>query len=277
MSECVLVGHEWKCEGGEKFRLSDHIAVLAVTGIHAAYGGGAEAGGVTVSARRGMVAGRREDLATHERVVVAVNEAAGRQERRLQVQRLSDEELKAQSKTRRRDEEQRGKQLQELREVLYGTGGCFGEQVGELHGALPESLVLAEDVVLPGVDAVSGAEASVAWPQPARGRYPRLLGLCNPDARKSFALSVAQVFLRAPALAVWMSAHERSCAAGDATGRGSCVLCAPWRTREQLGLRAVPDILLHLATVGAEYTERQERDVVAFAKKFFAVRAGSWA
>ncbi|MCP4742448.1 MAG: hypothetical protein GY871_09540, partial [Actinomycetales bacterium] len=67
-----------------------------------------------------------------------------------------------------------------------------------------------------------------------------------------------------------MTVHERSCGAAAATGgeASSCILCSLWRTRDQLGLRAVPDVLLHLADVGAEYKERQERDVAVFAQRF---------
>ncbi|MCP4036209.1 MAG: hypothetical protein GY733_04675, partial [bacterium] len=269
-SHAFLVGHEWKFEGGEKFRLSDHYGVFAVVDVHAAYSAANEADAMVAGARRGMVAGRRDDLAAHERVVVAANEAAGQEERRLQAQRLSDEELKKQLRARRREEEQRRKALQALRDVLYGPTGCFGDAVEELQGAVPEALVRADDLELPGVDGISGAEAALAWSRLVQGRYPRMLGLCNPDSRRSFAICVAQVLLRVPAMAVWMTVHERSCGAAASTGgeASSCILCSLWRTRDQLGLRAVPDVLLHLADVGTEYKERQERDVAVFAQRF---------
>ena len=264
-SHGVRVGDEWMFEGAEKFRLSDHYAVYAVVDFHEAYAAKTEAMAMLAEARRGMVAGRRDDFAVGERLVVAQNEAAGQAERVLQAQRLSDEEVKKQLRARRREEESRRKALKGLREALYGPAGCFGDGAGEVHGVMPEALVRAQDVAVPGLGDVSGAEASVAWSRLVLGRYPRSEGLCTPDKMRSYAVSLVQVLLRVPALAVWLTVHARSCSAAGtrADGRAaSCVTCSLWRTREHLGLRAVPDVMLHLAEIGVEFKERRGHDVV---------------
>ena len=107
-----------------------------------------------------------------------------------------------------------------------------------------------------------------------RGFYPVLGGLRNPEGRTCFAASVAQVFLRIPAMIVWLERHAELCDVGT---QGGCLTCALRETRRQLGApRGEPAICARsvLRRVDASFADERQRDACEFAHELLRGMAG---
>ena len=119
--------------------------------------------------------------------------------------------------------------------------------------------------------------AEEAWKTCVRGGYPALSGFRTArhfmSSGESYAVSITQVLLRVPSVAVWLDKHAAHCgvAATEDERMEGCATCALRCSRHALahaggpGLkRKAPVLVSRRALAGQKFAGTGERDVVDF-------------
>ena len=275
VSACAfLVGQCKQFVDGRSFYLSDHFGVLAMLDAHRAHLG--QAGGASVRERNRALAQFRQDAALAESHLVRERARLGHEEAALMRARAAERDrgtLLAQSRTAKN--KATAVRRRAYREI-FGDQSLFRESVAWADGAAPVMPAPPASVALGAYANMASAGAGAVW-----------AAYCSPPVRGfdgagdlTYAAAVLQLFLRVPALAVWLPAHSGHCAAAAA-----CPACLMLASVRQLGSRRMPELLRHRGLVHAVPDDADGRDAAVFAEQLLSAmraieiaagRAASW-
>ena len=205
MASACLVGQGRCFREGESFCLSDHFGVLGFVDAHAVHevaAVGEESGDKEErveerARRRAALAGVRDQACVEEQFVVQAMCREGRENaavQRAQGDARRREELLKQS---RAAQQARRAAQQSLWEDVFGQESLFAAGRERVYEELGEAPSPSQDVAIEAYEGLIGSDANAVW----RGGYPFLSGFVN-RGNACFAISVAQVLLRVPAVAV---------------------------------------------------------------------------
>ena len=203
--------------------------------------------------RRGLCVRDRDELCAREAADLKLRERLGRQAFLTQKaqqafvidQRRSTQQLAAAKRAIKDAREAR----KELWTAAFGKESLFHESVAGRFQRPAEKPCAASELSLPGCEGLSGATASVDV----------LRGLCRSRGPTCYVIVVCQILLRLPSLIAWLGWHEQCCAAGEA-----CAACLLHRTRLQFGRQALPELLLHRASVEEVFGDALHHEPFAF-------------
>ena len=152
---------------------------------------------------------------------------------------------------------QRTTDLARLREAAFGPGGLFRISVPE---PLPVPLA---DVPVPELDGLPAGSAAASWrhlvAEEGAVALPAVAGLVNKN-NTCYALSLLQVLLRLPPVAIWLQWHYSRCDANL-----TCVACRTWASRWQLGSdRTQPVLVTNIGLVSRRFADRSQQDADDF-------------
>ena len=133
--------------------------------------------------------------------------------------------------------------------AAFGAESFFHASAAGRFPCAVESPCAVLDLPLPGCDDLSGAPAAVL----------PLRGLCRSEGPTCYVTAVCQVLLRLPSLVAWLGWHAQRCDAGAA-----CVACLLYRSRHQIGEKALPELLLHRGTVGQVFDDAAHHEPLDF-------------
>ena len=206
-AHAFLVGQRKQHKAGLELFLSDHFAVLAVLDVHESHAvrGGS---GALLQSRRAALGRARDQAALLERQGNRASLEAGREAARLEKARAQAAERASFEDRARATARQRTAELARLREAAFGLANLFRISVPE---ALPVPLA---DVSVPVLDGLPAGSAAASWrhlvAEEGAVALPAVAGLVNKH-NTCYALSLLQVLLRLPPLALWLQWHYSRC------------------------------------------------------------------
>ncbi len=203
--------------------------------------------------RRGLCVRERDELCAKEAADMKLRERLGRQafltQKAQQAMVVDEKRSAAQLAEAKRSIKDAQAARKKLWAAAFGAESFFHASAAGRFRCAVESPCAAQDLAPPGCDDLSGAPAAVL----------ALRGLCRSQEPTCYVTAVCQVLLRLPSLVAWLGWHALRCDAGAA-----CVACLLYRSRHQIGEKALPELLLHRGTVGQVFDDAAHHEPLDF-------------
>ena len=163
-----------------------------------------------------------------ERVATRERERQGEEQRALEARRGNELKSQATLATVLRERRAERERREQLLEEAFGAQSLFAK-----HG--PVIPVAASALAIEALAGLPGGPVDEAWwGNCVPGGYPDINGLVasRPPRVSSYVVSLVQVLLRVPSVAVWLGAHVQQCVAAATVKERieRCAACALWHS-----------------------------------------------